>query len=109
MGWGSVLSKVALDAAGELLFKRNVPRSSYSEPITSAPVKPYKKSVETSPSMRKERAMFDDFIKLNAQRSLEDCSDELLDLINKFVEKAYYTGGEKMREGLMEELRRNGY
>ena len=109
MGWGSVLGKVALDTASDLLFKRDIPRASSSEPTASESVKPSKKPVETSPSMRKERAMFDEFIKLNAQRSLEDCSDELLDLINKFVEKAYYTGGEEMREGLMEELRRNGY
>ena len=77
------------------------PKNKYSEFNREPP--------KTSTVFLRERKIFDDFVSSNAKRNLGDCKEELLVLINSFVEKAYSLGGEDMREGLIDEVKKAGY
>lgn len=109
MGWEKNLGMVALGVV-RILLKRGI-NSSVSDvsPSRDERTQSAQKPPGTSPVFRQERAIFDEFVSSNAERPLGECKDELLVLINSCVKKAYYTGGEDMREGLIEEVRRAGY
>lgn len=64
---------------------------------------------KTSSVFLGEREIFDNFVSSNAKKPLGECKEELLDLINSFIEKAYSLGGKDMREGLIDEVRKAGY
>jgi hypothetical protein len=55
------------------------------------------------------RSAFDAFVSKNSARTVGECKEALRDLINQSIKAGFEVGGEEMREGLMDELRRNGY
>ena len=55
------------------------------------------------------RQDFEAFVAKNSSRTVEECKEGLRELMNQSIKTGFEVGGEEMREGLMDELRRKGY